>query len=98
MPLSVPGPHTLTMSPATFKAAGGCQCQLGLPATHLPNSDGSCPLKQIKTTDTLFEPYAKMIHGVRGLNRLRQTRTSVKIGRNGPCPCGSGKKYKKCCA
>jgi SEC-C motif domain protein len=20
-----------------------------------------------------------------------------KIGRNGPCPCGSGKKYKKCC-
>lgn len=24
-------------------------------------------------------------------------RTSVKIGRNDPCPCGSGKKYKKCC-
>ncbi|WP_139906084.1 SEC-C metal-binding domain-containing protein [Clostridium thermarum] len=22
----------------------------------------------------------------------------VKIGRNDPCPCGSGKKYKKCCA
>ena len=21
----------------------------------------------------------------------------VKIGRNDPCPCGSGKKYKKCC-
>ena len=20
-----------------------------------------------------------------------------KIGRNGPCPCGSGKKYKSCC-
>lgn len=24
-------------------------------------------------------------------------RTSAKIGRNDPCPCGSGKKYKKCC-
>lgn len=24
--------------------------------------------------------------------------TSIKIGRNAPCPCGSGKKYKKCCA
>lgn len=24
-------------------------------------------------------------------------RTSTKIGRNDPCPCGSGKKYKKCC-
>jgi len=22
---------------------------------------------------------------------------SEKIGRNAPCPCGSGKKYKKCC-
>ncbi|MDQ6843211.1 MAG: SEC-C metal-binding domain-containing protein, partial [Bacteroidota bacterium] len=22
---------------------------------------------------------------------------STKIGRNYPCPCGSGKKYKKCC-
>ena len=24
-------------------------------------------------------------------------RTQVKVGRNDPCPCGSGKKYKKCC-
>ncbi len=23
--------------------------------------------------------------------------TSLKIGRNDPCPCGSGKKFKKCC-
>ncbi|NLB77381.1 MAG: hypothetical protein GX796_00625, partial [Clostridiaceae bacterium] len=22
---------------------------------------------------------------------------STKVGRNDPCPCGSGKKYKKCC-
>lgn len=25
-------------------------------------------------------------------------RTQPKVGRNDPCPCGSGKKYKKCCA
>jgi preprotein translocase subunit SecA len=24
-------------------------------------------------------------------------RDSPKVGRNDPCPCGSGKKYKKCC-
>ncbi len=24
-------------------------------------------------------------------------RTEKKVGRNAPCPCGSGKKYKKCC-
>ena len=23
--------------------------------------------------------------------------TDTKVGRNDPCPCGSGKKYKKCC-
>ena len=22
----------------------------------------------------------------------------MKVGRNDPCPCGSGKKFKKCCA
>lgn len=34
--------------------------------------------------------------------RPRKTRTVIreydkKIGRNDPCPCGSGKKYKNCC-
>ena len=34
--------------------------------------------------------------------RQRKTRTIIrensdKIGRNDPCPCGSGKKYKNCC-
>jgi hypothetical protein len=24
-------------------------------------------------------------------------RTALKAGRNEPCPCGSGKKFKKCC-
>jgi uncharacterized protein YecA (UPF0149 family) len=24
-------------------------------------------------------------------------RAQPKVGRNDPCPCGSGKKYKKCC-
>src|SRR5690606_1363603 len=26
-----------------------------------------------------------------------QRRVATKVGRNDPCPCGSGKKYKKCC-
>jgi hypothetical protein len=28
---------------------------------------------------------------------FRGGRTSPKVGRNDPCPCGSGRKYKKCC-
>ena len=27
----------------------------------------------------------------------KQPVKSQKVGRNDPCPCGSGKKYKKCC-
>jgi preprotein translocase subunit SecA len=32
--------------------------------------------------------------------KWRETKTIInenKVGRNDPCPCGSGKKYKKCC-
>ncbi len=33
----------------------------------------------------------------RVLNPPAVQRTEPKVGRNDPCPCGSGKKYKKCC-
>jgi preprotein translocase subunit SecA len=32
-----------------------------------------------------------------GERRLEPGRSGHKVGRNDPCPCGSGKKYKKCC-
>ena len=32
-----------------------------------------------------------------GSDKKRPVRAGKKIGRNDPCPCGSGKKYKKCC-
>jgi preprotein translocase subunit SecA len=34
--------------------------------------------------------------GSRGGKR-KPVRAAKKVGRNDPCPCGSGKKYKKCC-
>ena len=40
------------------------------------------------TYPTVFEP---MFANVKG------GAASPKVGRNHPCPCGSGKKYKKCC-
>ncbi|MFV9631495.1 MAG: SEC-C metal-binding domain-containing protein [Methanosarcinales archaeon] len=30
-------------------------------------------------------------------SKIHTKKTETKIGRNDPCPCGSGKKYKKCC-
>ncbi len=37
-----------------------------------------------------------LVHFLPDLNTSTVTR-EIKIGRNEPCPCGSGKKYKKCC-
>ncbi len=43
----------------------------------------------------------QVINGVAndGKEKVKQTpkKTENKIGRNDPCPCGSGKKYKQCC-
>lgn len=35
--------------------------------------------------------------GIKSLTLSRQVLKLKKVGRNDPCPCGSGKKYKKCC-
>jgi peptide deformylase len=39
------------------------------------------------------------LNGVVCMDRKRETTVvrDKKVGRNEPCPCGSGKKYKKCC-
>jgi len=31
------------------------------------------------------------------MQQVQQIVRGDKVGRNDPCPCGSGKKYKKCC-
>jgi len=40
-------------------------------------------------TDVIENKYAE--------DQVKTPVKSDKIGRNDPCPCGSGKKYKKCC-
>lgn len=53
--------------------------------------------------DFVWEPSAEMDEALRKFNSLsRGNASSLRtksggVGRNDPCPCGSGKKYKKCC-
>jgi predicted aspartyl protease len=59
----------------------------------ISNKDG-------KTTFTFRMPSLERIDFVEQVKNLSKTRSlspSPKVGRNDPCPCGSGKKYKKCC-
>jgi hypothetical protein len=39
---------------------------------------------------------ATQIMSILNQGEVAQARRSGKIGRNTPCPCGSGRKYKKC--
>ena len=43
------------------------------------------------------EETMQMRHGEDAAEKKPVKREGAKVGRNAPCPCGSGKKYKKCC-
>src|SRR3954468_16108424 len=43
-----------------------------------------------------FEPRRRVLAETRSEHAMRR-RTGLKLGRNDPCSCGSGKKYKTCC-
>ena len=48
-------------------------------------------------SDEMDERMKDLPKGSKKLNLKTRHRKSRKIGRNDPCPCGSGIKYKKCC-
>ena len=52
---------------------------------------------QGKTVMSFRVPSLEKIDYVAQLNMHSPVATSKKVGRNEPCPCGSGKKYKNCC-
>jgi len=64
--------------------------------------------KEVKVMRTNEDQISATLSGAKNMNQenpvlvkananLHQQAKSEKIGRNDPCPCGSGKKYKKCC-
>jgi preprotein translocase subunit SecA len=59
----------------------------------------SRPVEQIKRTQIAKQREAQAAN-VGGEDTKKQPvvkKSADKVGRNDPCPCGSGKKYKKCC-
>lgn len=60
---------------------------------HYRSSSMDCTLHEISQ----FVKEGEQWYYVDGEIQPQQPVRSAKIGRNEPCPCGSGKKYKKCC-
>ncbi|HEY1557623.1 MAG TPA: SEC-C metal-binding domain-containing protein [Kofleriaceae bacterium] len=50
----------------------------------------------IKPTEVVIEAFDAALTGSRPGERQGTVVAAAKVGRNEPCPCGSGKKYKKC--
>jgi preprotein translocase subunit SecA len=50
--------------------------------------------RQQRSSDVMLSPSTEL--RVNSAERRRSTQPMQKVGRNDPCPCGSGKKYKKC--
>lgn len=73
----------------------------GPPALNLYSPDAPPSVSQAR-----FEAFGEALWAVYDLYdiatalgpRIAPVRKDDKVGRNDPCPCGSGKKYKKCCA
>lgn len=56
--------------------------------------------RECRIRDNRGHDYYEMVAMMADRNRRdsgRQQMKRVKVGRNDPCPCGSGKKYKNCC-
>ena len=52
--------------------------------------------RKISGIASKFSEFSKEIDNIEN-EKIEQKVNNIKIGRNEPCPCGSGKKYKKCC-
>jgi hypothetical protein len=50
----------------------------------------------IKPTEVVIEAFDAALSGRRPGEQQGTVVATAKVGRNEPCPCGSGKKYKKC--
>jgi preprotein translocase subunit SecA len=79
----------------------------GAPAPHGSDGNGKRPPRMVSTSaDELEEAFMRRkrreleqarMAGAGDTPQVQQVvRGQEKVGRNDPCPCGSGKKYKKC--
>ena len=90
---------------AARKSAYGDECRS---CHYLHLCHGGCPKHRLVMGDSPSAPnylcsayrqfFSHSESGFRKLAaRLRQEGVAPQVGRNDPCPCGSGKKYKHCC-
>ena len=101
-----PVPPAPPVASAAVKPAPGQLTPHQPPTIEAPPREIPIPTRHASTTiDALEKEFQKKKHreleaakfaGAGDASAPAQRRTGEKVGRNDPCPCGSGKKYKKC--
>jgi predicted aspartyl protease len=72
----------------------GCDILIGMDV--IANGDFAVTNFQGKTRFTFRMPSSEIIDFTGKVKSQPNTNSIPKVGRNEPCPCGNGKKYKKC--
>lgn len=73
------------------------QMQSLLQNANMTHSELNAFLKAQETIQTNAPQHPMPPEAMADKPKLRPVTVEPKVGRNDPCPCGSGKKYKKCC-
>jgi len=84
--------HNIFRSASSMKAFDSFLRNIPQKTIHeSPNAFGAPPPPSAKNpSDVVTEATSAM-------EKAKPKRTGPKVGRNDPCPCGSGKKFKQCC-
>ena len=89
-PINPSEEDTTPAEEATAPEADSVRLDLNSLIDEVARSEQETPLEK--------QFWAKMTSGSgNGEQALREMFQKEKVGPNDPCPCGSGKKYKKCC-
>jgi preprotein translocase subunit SecA len=88
--------HNIFRSASSLMAFQNFMRKLPQRAEHQTSSAYNAPpgsdpgAAETKASDVVSE-------AAEALAKAKPVRSGPKVGRNDPCPCGSGKKYKNCC-
>ena len=58
---------------------------------------GAAPAARAAADKNASDVVSEAAQAAENQAKAKPVRTGPKVGRNDPCPCGSGKKYKQCC-
>ena len=96
-PLSAGDCHAIYGEKDLAKAKDYYLQALNIAKNHFNQPDGKDDLRAIYQRLILVCNEMGNYEGAKRYERLLDLLEAKKVGRNDPCPCGSGKKYKNCC-